>query len=207
MSSDKYNISAFELDQLKEMVNIGASHSGDVFSKMIGRKVVLTVPDVNIEDINSAIKYFNVDNESVTAVTADISGDWGGILLFLFPAKSGQKVAQLVSHEMDASSEFMGLDKSVLCEIGNILAGSYLTALSNFLKISILHTVSKIITKPIDQIFQGIILEIGIASGATLVFRVNLAIDGESTETELYLLADPKFTAKILERTKQLFSL
>lgn len=207
MPNDKYNISAFELDQLKEIVSIGASHSGDILSKMIGRKVVLTVPDVNIEDIKEAVKYFNIGDKSVTAVTADISGDWGGILLFLFPDESGQKIVQLVSNKMSISSEFVKLDKSTLCEIGNILAGSYLTTLSDFLKTKLLHTVSKVITRPINQIFQGIILEIGVTSGPVLIFIVNLAIEGESSKTELYLLADPKFTAKILERTRQLFGL
>lgn len=204
-TDNKYNITSFELDQLKEVVNMGASRAGDVLSKMVGRKVVLTVPEADIEDIKKSIGYFKPNDNIVTAVKANISGDAGGILLFIFPEKSAHIVARLVTHENNETTKLSDIAKSALREVGNILAGAYLTALANFLKLSILHNVSKVTVGKLDKILSDIIKEIGQSSDITLIFRVSLIIDGESTETELYLLADPKFTNRILERTKQMF--
>jgi chemotaxis protein CheC len=126
------------------------------------------------------------------------------MMFFLLPGKSGNRLSRMITKsaaENDVLSEY---DRSALREVGNILSGAFLTALSNFLGVSMLHSVSEVVTDMLGSIINSVVAQLGKTSDVALIFKVNMKIEGEDISAQLYFMADPVFTGKILELTKKI---
>jgi chemotaxis protein CheC len=203
MSTINYQFTEFEMDQLKEVVNIGASHASIALSKMVQQKIGLTVPEVNIDNLTTIIANINSANEKMLSIIVKISGDTRGVMLFLLPGDCGLRIAKMVNPASLNKTELTEDDFSTLKEVGNILAGSYLNALCKFLGMNIMQSVSEVSTEPLDKIINTQIDHAIQISDIVFAFKVSLNIAKENATTHLYLLVDPNFTEKILELTKQ----
>lgn len=209
MEPSKFDITDYELDQLREIVNIGASRASDVLSKLVGKKVGLNVPVAKIDEISSLTNYIGEPSKKATAVNVKISGDAVGLMLFIFPGNSGHTIAQMiVKNPNKEQTEVTREDRSALREVGNILAGAYLSAMSKFLKINILYSVPKVHTDELCFIVDDVVNQESMSDvDIFLMFKVTMMISDENMEAQLYMLADSKFTAKILEITKKAFGM
>lgn len=202
----KFKISDFELDQIKEVVNIGASYASTALNQLAKRKIFITVPEVKIIKIEKTVEYIGNSEKIATAVLLKILGDTTGIMFFLFPDDSGLRLARLITKSKETSSVLSDFDRSALKEVGNILSGAFLTVLSKFLGISMLYSVSEVATDTLGSIINSVMAEVGRASDVALIFKVKMSIENENIPTQLYFLADPQFTNQILTITKEKIS-
>jgi len=204
--SNQYKVSDFELDQLKEVVNMGASHASTALNQMINKKIQVTVPEISITDITNLIKHIGNKDEIATIVAVRVLGDAVGMMFFVFPGLSALKLSELISNEKSSKNLGDTLDKynmSVIKEAGNILSGSCLNALSKFLEYNLIQAVSEVITDKLSSISNIITSRSKKNFDTILVFRVNLNITSEEIVTHLYFFMDPEFTSKILESAKK----
>jgi chemotaxis protein CheC len=201
-STTKY-ITGFELDQLKEVVNIGASHASTALSQMIDKRIKITVPEAYVDRVEKISKFIGDGREVVTAVLLKVLEDAQGMMIFVFPRGSDLKLARLIEDRHSESEILDELDRSALKEVGNILAGASLTAFSRFLDVNILHSVSEVVTDMLAPIVNTIITEISHTSNIALIFKVDFEIVGADIKTSLFFFVDPKTTAKLLELTKK----
>lgn len=199
-------VSDFELDQLKETVNIGASHASTALSQLTKKRIGITVPEVHIDSVEKSIDYVGAKEKISTSVIVNILGDSTGIMFFLFKDNNGQKLAHLITKGQDGNEMLTEEDRSVLSEVGNILSGACLTALSKFLGINMLHSVSEVVTDILGSIINSVVKEIRKASDVALVFKVTLSVDGEDIETDMFFLMDPEFTDRVLSLTQKQFN-
>lgn len=198
-------LSAFELDQLKEAVNIGASHASTALSQMINKKTIISIPEVYISAVNETMKYVENGEKFATSVIVKILGEATGLVFFLFPENNGVKLARLVSGVDDKGELLTDIDRSALQEVGNILSGACLTALSKFLGISLLHSVSEIITDLLISIINSLMVEVRKTSEFTLIFKVDMKINEENIQTQMFFLMDQEFTERVLNMTQKNF--
>lgn len=201
-----FQITDFELDQVKEVVNIGASYASTALNQLTKRRVNIAVPEVSISRIESSVEYIGDSEKIATTVLLKILGDTTGIMFFLFPEDSGMKLARLITKSDDARTVMSDYDRSALQEVGNILSGACLTALSRFLGISMLHSVAEVATDMLGSIINSVMAEVGRESDIALIFKVQMTIENENITTQLYFLADPNFTDEILKITKKKIS-
>lgn len=198
-------ISSFELDQLKEVVNIGASHASTALSQMLNKRVMISVPEALVDSIDNIVKTMGSNDDKVSAVVMRVLGDAPGILSFLFPGGCDYQLARLVMGESTKSGNgIMGdIEKSAITEVGNILAGASLTALSKFLDGSFLQSVSQVVQDMLGSIFNSVLAELAQSAEDVLVFKISFMIEGEDIKTELAFFLDPIATNRILELTKK----
>ncbi len=201
-SITKY-ITGFELDQLKEVVNIGASHASTALSQMINRRIKITVPEAYIDKVEKIPKFIGDGREVVTAVLLKVLEDAQGMMIFIFPRGSDLKLARLIANRQSESEILDELDRSALKEVGNVLAGASLTAFSRFLDVNILHSISEVVTDMLSPIINTIIVEISHSSNIALIFKVDFEVGETDIKTSLFFFVDPKTTAKLLELTKK----
>jgi chemotaxis protein CheC len=197
-------ITDYELDQLKESINIGASHASTALNQMIGRRVDITVPDVSVNTIEKAIEYVGQSDKVTTTILLEVLGEATGMMFFLLPGKSGNRLSHMITKSPTQNDVLSEYDRSALREVGNILSGAFLTALSNFLGVSMLHSVSEVVTDMLGSIINSVVAQLGKTSDVALIFKVNMKIEGEDICAQLYFMADPVFTGKILELTKKI---
>ena len=126
-------LSTARLDALREVANIGAGHAATALSTLTGTRIMISVPMVNVVPPGDFVPELAPDVE-VVAVQMGMSGSISGRTIFLLAIPAGLRLAERMLRRARGTSPSLGkLEQSALNEAGNILAGAYLTALSEFL--------------------------------------------------------------------------
>jgi len=120
------------LDALRETANIGAAHAATALSELSGRRVMVDVPDVAIRPIDQVSGLLGDPAQPVAAVIVRVSGDLNGRVLQVFEGRAAVTLVRLLrgGREPDFPAGFDVLERSAMKEIGNVLVGTYLSALS-----------------------------------------------------------------------------
>lgn len=126
-----YNFSSFHLDTLREIGNIGAGHAATSLSKLLGKKIVMEVPEARIVTLSEVTDMVGGPEQLVAAVFLRIEGDVHGSMFVIISVEEAHLIIHYLMDNQDLTMEDE-IGYSALQEIGNILAGSYLSSLSDF---------------------------------------------------------------------------
>ena len=124
----------FHLDALQEIGNIGAGHSATALSQLLNRKVDMSVPRAVICSIEEfSTKVLHDPEEPLVAVLSETSGDVGMLLVGLFYTQTIRRLMWIMRKQKfeDDLLEISSIDRSFICEIGNILLLNYVAAIND----------------------------------------------------------------------------
>jgi chemotaxis protein CheC len=136
MSRAIENFDTIILDVLKEIGNIGAGNAATALAKMISKKVDMKVPQVNVLDFSEVPEILGGPEEEVVGIFFKLEGEIEGSIMFLLKVNSALQLIELLMPGI-ASDGFNDFCFSALQEIGNILAGSYISSLSSLSSLDI----------------------------------------------------------------------
>lgn len=127
-------LSAAQLDALREIGNIGAGHAATALAAMTGTPVPMGVPRVSALAIERIPEELGGEELTVVAIHLHVNGDAPGRMLFLMSIDAARATAATLLCGMPPGEPGAGglgeLELSALQEVGNVLTGSYLGALS-----------------------------------------------------------------------------
>lgn len=130
------------VDVLRELGNIGAGNATTAVSQMLNQKVEMNVPEVKLLPVEEIGSSMGDESQIVVGIFLGVEGDVHGSMMFLMPEDSAHHmVNKLMMRDDSYNAEFDEMDKSALKEIGNIIASSYLSALSGLTGLTISPTV------------------------------------------------------------------
>ncbi len=131
-------MSSARFDALREVANIGAGHAATALSTLTSTRIMISVPMVNVVPPGDFVSEIAPSVE-VVAVQMAMTGHLTGRTVFLLPVPAALRLAERMLRRSRGSSPALGeLEESALKEAGNILAGAYLTALSEFLRMRLM---------------------------------------------------------------------
>jgi chemotaxis protein CheC len=134
-------LSELQRDALREVGNIGAGHAATALSQMLNRTVRISEPSIEILKFGDLAVRFGEDAE-ITAVHMAVLGDAPGQMLVLFDrAQAVGFVETFISRLVGDIQLFDSIADSTLKEIGNIIAGAYLTALMSLAGTNLLPSI------------------------------------------------------------------
>ncbi len=127
-------------DVLREVANIGAGHAATALSTMTRSKVMISVPRIFIAPLEELIPGIVNRGQEIAVVPMTMNGGLDGHTILVFPITTAHRLAGLMLERESSSSieDLSPLEESALSEAGNILAGTYLTALSEFMRLELL---------------------------------------------------------------------
>lgn len=129
-------------DVLKEIGNIGAGNATTAISNLLNMKVNMDVPKVEFLTFQELPTAISAEEETVVGIYLELESDIGGSMMFLLKMESAYYlVNRLMGRPDDYQEEFNEMDLSAIKEIGNIISGSYLSALSGMTKMVITSSV------------------------------------------------------------------
>ncbi len=152
------NFNPLQMDALREVGNIGSGNAATALSQLLNKKIDMTVPSINIvpfRDIFSRIG----GEELVVGVIVRVLGDTPGNILFVFEKETALGIIESLIGEKNGQISEMG--NSVLCEIGNIISGSYLNAISKLTNLAIMPSVPAVATDMLGAILSTTFIESG----------------------------------------------
>ncbi len=163
--------------RLIEIARLASENASRALSKLSGEKIRVDVSKVEIKKNQDTI--FPIHPEAMVAgVYMPVTGEIKGASLLVFPEKmAGEMCDCLVRREAGTTKQLTELDKSALKEVGNIICGSFLTVLSNTLKIKIIEHVPNLSIDMYGAVVDQIVAQFALSEGDALVFEVKFIFE------------------------------
>lgn len=190
-------INSMHLDILKEIGNIGAAHAATALSDLLKKKIEMRVPKVEMITFNEMMDLAGGPEKVVVGIFLRIEGDLEGSMFFILPIEQANRFIQhlIQDDQFDFQSNGSFIGMSAMQEMGNILSGSYLSALSDFLQLKMYPTVPGLSIDMFGAIISIGLIEISQVSDYVIVINTSISEEGlENTEMKghFLLLPDPE---------------
>ena len=139
MQKNNEGMDNFEFDVLTEIGNIGAGNATTALSQLINTRIDMNVPRVKMLTFAELAQVIGGEETLVAGILLSLEGDIQGSLLFILESDAARVLVQrLVGLTSGLDSDtFTEIEISALQEIGNIITGAYLSAISSLTKLTI----------------------------------------------------------------------
>lgn len=142
---DLNNLDSMQQDVLREIGNIGAGNATTALAKMIDCKVDMKVPKVQLVDLAEIAAIIGNEEDVMAGILLLLEGDVNGMMMFVLDIPSARSLVNNIMKVNEKSDDceelFDEMEISALNEVGNIITGAYLSALSDLTKLSIVSSV------------------------------------------------------------------
>lgn len=197
---DINNINSFHLDVLKEIGNIGAGNAATALAKMLDRKIDMKVPQIRVMKFSEVSDVLGGAETEVAGILLGVNGDITGNILFVLDLISSRRLVNMVMGKpINEETEFDSMTCSALQEIGNILAGSYLSSLSNFTNLRILSDVPGLAIDMAGAILSVPAIEFGKSSDTVLYIETEFTYGIDSVIGDFFLVPDEISYVRLLK--------
>ena len=136
------DLNSMRYDILREVGNIGAGNATTALSQLINSKIDMNVPKVELLDFSALADVVGSAEAIVVGILLNLSGDIDGMMMFMMEHDAAHRlVNRLVGKDIENNEAFNDMELSALKEIGNIISGAYLSALSSLTNLKIVESV------------------------------------------------------------------
>ena len=189
-----------QYDVLKEIGNIGSGNATTALSEMLHRKIAMRIPDVMLIDISSLADLVGGPENLVVAVMLTFNGDINGMMLFVMEEESAKKIANVVLQQSPSDEHFSEMELSALMEVGNIIAGSYMSSISTITGLTILSSVPDISHDMAGAVLSVPAIELGKLGDKALMIESNFEQTEDKVDGFFLLVPDLESYNVIMNR-------
>lgn len=191
------------IDVLRELGNIGSGNAATSLSAFMGREININVPDVKILGFNEVAEYVGGPEKVVMGLLINFDIDIEGMILYILDADFVQNVVKaFFDKDFTTFAELDEMELSAFSEIGNIMASSYVNALSSMTGMTI-----NISTPSITVDMAGAILSVPSAKFAEIGDKVlfiddsfGIGLHNEKVRSNMILVPEMDSLNKLFER-------
>ena len=183
-----------QFDVLKEIGNIGAGNATTALATMLNIKVDMSVPNVALLPFDNISSFIGSEEQTVVGILLEIQGDIDGMMMFLFDMKSAHHLVNSlmmrdVHQDENGMADFSEMEMSALNEIGNIVSGSYLSALSGLTGMKMVSSVPALSIDMLGALLSVPAIEFGKYGDKLLMIQSEF---GEDDSVTGYFLLIPE---------------
>ena len=163
MQKNDEGMDNFEFDVLTEIGNIGAGNATTALSQLINTRIDMNVPRVKMLTFAELAQVIGGEETLVAGILLSVDEDIQGSLLFILESDAARVLVQrLVGLTSGLDSDtFTEIEISALQEIGNIITGAYLSAISSLTKLTISISVPSLAFDMAGEILSVPAIEFG----------------------------------------------
>ncbi len=194
-----------EMDILREVGSIAAAHGSMALSEILGKKITLLIPSIDIISTSGIPKKMGIKDTGIAVICRIFTG-LRGESVFILDEKNAFRLLGLshtISDDVKKSEAITEMGMSTIKEIGNIVINAYLGAISVMLKKVILSLPPTLISGTIDEMLNIVITTSGVDDYALLVEAV-FEEPQEKIKGCFYLVLSQKAASDIRESCKQM---
>ena len=191
-------------DVLKELGNIGAGNATTALAQMIGCKVDMSVPKVQLLDFNKLGELVGGEDELMVGIYLQVEGDIEGSMMVIQKKVSAAHLVNKlmcgmlgVTEDEITSHEFGEMECSAIKEVGNIITGAYLNALSSLTGLKIYPSVPQLGIDMAGALLSVPAVEFGLYADKILLVQTQFS-DAVELDGYFILIPDMESYEKIL---------
>lgn len=149
-------LTEMQLSALTEAGNIGSGHAAIALSQLLGRKIMIAVTKVRVTDVD---EFSNIVGREklITGVYLKALGDVQGAILLALERDGALRFSDVImNYKMGSTKILSEMEQSAIKEAGSILSASYLNALSELMKLTIIPSVPRLIIDKAGVVFESV---------------------------------------------------
>jgi chemotaxis protein CheC len=178
-----------QYDVLREIGNIGAGNATTALSQMINTKIDMKVPKVDLLEFKELSDIVGGAENLVVGILFTLDGQIDGMMMFMLDMGAARHLVNvLMGNPDDDKREFSEMELSALNEIGNIIAGAYLSSLSTLTNILITASVPYMAIDMAGAILSVPAIEFGKIGDKALLIETEFGDDEETVNGYFILI-------------------
>ncbi len=192
-------LNSFHLDVLKEIGNIGAGNAATALAKLLDKKIDMKVPQIRIMGFGEVNEVLGGAETPVVGILLGVLGDVTGYILFVLEQNAANMLVNiLMGKKPDEKMEYDEISLSALKEVGNILTGSYLSALSSLTGLKIMPDVPALAIDMAGAILSVPAIEFGKTADKVLYIETEFIEGRDSVIGDFFLVPDANSYIRLL---------
>ena len=198
-------LSEEQADFLTEMMNIGAGNAAAAFSQMLKCEVEVRLPRVRALPTQKAV-YALLGDPSlpVVCVRMDMVSDVRGGIFLIVPDEYKTNLIRLMERATPGPKN-KGPDEnlSILAEIGNVLVGIYLTAIHDFCKLHIYHTIPTVAVDMVQSLLDESLNVLSMQVQLMIVIENEFLVEKKHIRAFLIMIPSVESVKTLLDSIEQ----
>jgi chemotaxis protein CheC len=178
-------------DILREVGNVGAGHAATALSSLLQEEVRISVTSARVCSFDEIADVVGGAETVIAGVFLRMNGDVQGNMLLLLTLQSAKQLLRRLFQDGHEIEDFSELELSALGEVGNILAGAYLSAIGKLTSLNVAQSVPAVAVDMAGAVLDIGILMAGETSDAALLIDTRIVQGTSEVEGHFFLLPDP----------------
>lgn len=196
------SIDSSTLEVLREIGNIGTGNAAGALATMLNDKVDIGLPTSEMLPFADITRSFGSPEEIVVGTLVQMSGDMDGFVMMIMTLDASLELMKLLTGEdLGAYREdFQKLYEKLtpVSEIGNILIGAYLSAISSMTGMSILPSVPALSVDMVMALMNLPVVAYGEIGDTVLYMETDFHNEVSSITGQYFLIPTVESSAKLM---------
>lgn len=199
----KLGISDNDLAKVQVLANVGITDAAESLSKIINRRVDLSIPDVSVLAIESIPQSFGDVDSVYLGVYMPIVGQINGTILFSLREDSGYELVDMLLGLPQGTTNSLTEDgESVLKEVTNIVGSAVVNAFADKIEMAIKPTVPSVVHDYMQSILDSILAFHTAENEYALVMDTEFFHQDDRVIGKLLIMPTTSSLATIVERLR-----
>lgn len=189
-----------QLDALREIGNIGSGNAASALAQFLNRKIDMAVPSAKILDFKDIANLVGGPSQNVMGIFLKVMGEISGKFLLLIPEKTAIRLLHTLipGCEIETPLNMNEMESSCMREVGNILAGAFLNALSVLTQTPMLNSLPSMAFDLSGALINYVVADMVAVSDKVLMIETSFIEEQEDLKIHIFLLPDPDSLRKML---------
>ncbi len=193
-------LTELELDALRETANIGAGNAATNFSRLIDKRVRMSVTSAHLISLGDVAEALGGAEQVVTGISFQIQGSALGSFVLLFAQEEAEQLAfQLLGRGIEGALRRDELAESALKELANVFVGGYFTAISQLVNLRFLHSVPAMATDMLQAVLDETLIHLASESEYALVLETKFEVERQTMHSYALFVPDSEGLHAVLD--------
>lgn len=189
-----------EQDMLKELGNIGTGNAVTALSAMLARPLEVHSTRLKLVSYQEMYEDPGSSEKEKIGIMLEACGEIEGIFLFLLDMEFAVRALDWLLEKKERDLARMDdMERSVFCELGNVMCGAYVNALAQLLNKRIEVTVPHLSMDMGGAIFSTVVSHLMKASDMLLMIDNEIRLDSETLCGQILFFPEMESMRKISE--------
>ncbi|MCL2155926.1 MAG: chemotaxis protein CheW, partial [Leptospirales bacterium] len=189
--TSELDISKDELNEFNLLSNMGAANAAESLSKILNKRIDLSIPEVKLTPVEKVADYFSNLDEQYMGVLLGIEGEISGTLLLLLQEKTGfELIDMLYGVEITGKKELGEDEISALKEMTNIIGSSILNVYAEKSNMLIKPNVPTFVNDYLQSIVDTVLVVQNIKHDYAIVMETAFYFEDDQIVGDLMILPD-----------------
>ena len=179
------------LDVLKELGNIGSGNAASALAEFLQCETDISVPKVQMLNFDDAVNFLGGPENVAIGMLINLKEDINGMMLYIIQHSFASRMTSaLFGSEIEDLINMNDMEKSLISEVGNIMAASYINAIASMTGMTIDISVPVLTTDMVGAILSVPTIEFAKVGNKVLFIDDGFLIGGEEIKSNMILVPE-----------------